>query len=767
MELTQLVSRSDDLGSYYDTKPPNPICRKAIPLTRINTEHLASQLQQNQPPSTHNGYTYDTLANQFSNVLYNCIAESRKPSPDRSAPINVLLPRWQRILKLNDDALLWKAIDWKGDFKVSHEDDHPTEAEFQFHLERLLNPPGEAARIEVTDYGTTVPVLDKRINISEVQDVINKQIKPNKSCGPDGISPGVFKFLPETWLAFLCTLLNMVFLLGYPLSWVPARLIMLFKKGWVLDCDNYRGISIINAIAKIYDYVLNNRLVQWYQPQREQAGAQQKRGCIEHIVCLRLIIDIFMRKRRKLFITFIDFSKAYDRVPRSKMFQILKSLGCGVVMLVSLVAMYAVTVSILGSTVITSSIGVRQGSPTSCFLFIIFVDVLIRLLKAQCSNEDILGWLHVLMLMDDTVILATSRETLLHKLNILSDYCMEYGMVLNETKTKFMAINGSEKDKSPISIPGITVQHCDQYIYLGVVFTADGRVMSSVLAHLARKAKELNKFLIFLATNYDAPFVVKKKVFDAAFRSSILYGCESWLKMSMKPVEAFYIKAVKALLGVRVTTPTSLCLIEAGLRPVKGVIKNRQKKFFNNMMDSRKDLEEEDPLMHILSRTRNDNRVMWTYIQSIITGGDFVADEINGLKDGVRTATPGMTKFRTYLSVNPMLDVHPLYTKGPHNILDHLRINFSRLRLSSHRLKVETGRWNRTPRENRLCLYNEGIQDEHHIFACPLVDHIFSQYGKRHYLSIADLFTDTDHTDLKMLNDIFRCLYAEPKLMAS
>ena len=135
-----------------------------------------------------------------------------------------------------------------------------------------------------------------------------------------------------------------------------------------------------------------------------------KRGCLEHIVSLRLIIDIFMRRKRKLFIVFVDFSKAYDLVPRSKIFQILKNLGCGVVMLSALVAMYTITSSILGSTVIKSSIGVRQGSTTSCFLFIIFVDVLIRMLRSRCSSEYILGWLHTLMLMDDSNICNLERH---------------------------------------------------------------------------------------------------------------------------------------------------------------------------------------------------------------------------------------------------------------------------------------------------------------------------------------------------------------------
>ena len=291
---------------------------------------------------------------------------------------------------------------------------------------------------------------------------------------------------------------------GYPLIWTSAKLRMLFKKGLRTDCNNYRGISIMNAVAKIYDYVLNNRLMAWYRPCREQAEAQPKRGCIEHIVTLRLLFSVFLRKKLKLLVVFVDFSKAYDLVPRSRLFDILIDLGCGVTMLATLIAMYTNTTSFLGSTIITSTIGVRQGSPT-CYLFVIFVDVLILLLKSKCSPEPVLGWHHCLMLMDDTIIFAMSREIMLQKLKILDEYCAKNGRRINESKTKLMVINGTPMDKIPFVMSNVIVKQCKKYVYLGIVFTDDDRADSSLHAHLDAKNKELNKLLIFFATNYDAP----------------------------------------------------------------------------------------------------------------------------------------------------------------------------------------------------------------------------------------------------------------------
>ena len=137
----------------------------------------------------------------------------------------------------------------------------------------------------------------------------------------------------------------------------------------------------MNSIANLHDMVLYSRLKRWFNPHREQAGSQEKRSRLEHITALRLLCDMARRKKLKLFITFVDFSQAYDRVPRHVLFRVLQRLGCGAVMLSALVAIYTLTESWLGPVTIVLTMGVRQGSPTSCLLFIIFVDDLIRLVK--------------------------------------------------------------------------------------------------------------------------------------------------------------------------------------------------------------------------------------------------------------------------------------------------------------------------------------------------------------------------------------------------
>ena len=90
--------------------------------------------------------------------------------------------------------------------------------------------------------------------------------------------------------------------------------------------------------------------------------------------------------------------------------------------------------SVLGLAVISAVIGVQQGSGTSCFLFTVFVNYLIRSFKTRCAWDSFLKWLHVLMMMDDTVIFASTREKCLEKLHVLKDFCKSARMVVNEDR---------------------------------------------------------------------------------------------------------------------------------------------------------------------------------------------------------------------------------------------------------------------------------------------------------------------------------------------
>ena len=755
--LPQLVERSALLGSYPE--PSTMSQRKAIRYRHFDHHQFSRQANTRVPPAMTSSDALLELQ-VVTDLMYECSESSlTKPAEPQYSRPDRPQSRWKRMLAENDSKTLWQGIDWNGEYKETDSTECPPEAAFQEHMERILNPDGvEPLQVDLTGQ-PYLPQLDDPFTFTEFEHVVRDQIKPDKGCGPDGISPGAIRLLPISWMMFLLTVCNVLFSTGtYPASWAASKLIMLFKKGSRMVCGNYRGISVIDALAKLYDYLLNNRLCAWIQPKREQAGAQPGRGCIEHIVTLRLLFDYSKRKRKPLFVAFIDFSKAYDRVPRKYLLELLKRLGCGVVMLAALISLYSLTQFMLGFTVITATLGVKQGSPTSCFLFTLFVDEFVRLVKSRCDVDGFLQWLHLLVLMDDTVLFATTRQGLVDKLNLLTEWCDRSGMVINQDKTEFMALNASSPlEKAPIVISPssgeITVKHCDSYTYLGAIFTSDGKVGSTQKHHITSRTKAMNKLIIFLDRNASAPFVVKKKVLDACFNTSLLYGCEGWL--GVKPsaeIQAFYMKAIKLLLGVRQSTHNDICLAESGYNSLEAVIRARQKVFFEKMMAERAGMTD-DPLMFAIALTHESNKTMSKYLRELETAGDILAEDRQQRYQALTADTA--TRATTYCALNPDFQLHSVYD-GQSRLDDDLRIEFTRLRLSSHRLRIETGRWSRTPREQRTCNCDTGaLQTEKHVLVeCPLATDIRTKYNNSDFDFDSFMSTGKSSDDLRMLREI-------------
>ena len=528
VDIMSLWEKAHMLGGHaalHNRSKEGSLVRRAIKSNEFCKSRFLEVLSQREVPQPEPGADINDYAEAISNTLYGCADASR--CEERGPRCDMNMSRWDRLMDDPNDDRIWRAIDWQGQYSDAKQPDcRPSDQDFKVFYEELLNPPGEGTLIDCQTQ-IYIPVLDDEIEVEEVSSQV-RRLKVDKASGPDGICPGVVKILPVQWIVTLATLFNAVFHSGsYPSSWCIAKLVSLFKRGNKALPRNYRGINILNCIAKLYDMVLCARLQQWFVPYKEQAGSQPGRSCLEHIITLRLLIDVANRKNFKLYVCFIDFSQAYDRVPRRKLLDVLVRLGCGAIMVAAIVAMYRTTHSVIGTAIVTAMVGVRQGSPSSCLLFILYVNDLIKLIKENCGPDGFLSWLHVLMLMDDTVLLSTTRNGMTAKLSLLSQYCDEYGMLINEGKTKFFVINGREADRMPFLMGELSVAWCSQYVYLGSIFTSDGSVSSAIAAHAQAKMCHILKFVSFIKKNNEVPFYVKRKLFEAALMSSVLYGCES------------------------------------------------------------------------------------------------------------------------------------------------------------------------------------------------------------------------------------------------
>ena len=710
-----LIERALNLGKSSHEECLIKIC-KSLRIADCKKDDIKHYFMQNPPPIIDENADVDRLVEKFNNTVIEVLKDNRENRTQQPVEWGNQ-EKWTRLLEQNDAKKIWNSINWNGSIDTSSSTS-PSDNEFRMHFEELLNPVTGVNdnEIDVSDL-PYIPVLDDPISPEEVCKAAN-ECKETK--GFIGVTPAIFGCLPVTWIVFITQLLNLVFCsehLIYPVKWCYNKLVVLFKKGVRLNCGNYRGLSISDTLSKLYGKIMSNRLRIWMYIDKCQAGGQALRGCIEHVLGLRLIIDYAKKERKKLFIVFVDFSKAYDRVPRKTLFEILKKLGCGKRFLSALIAIYRNTINILNSEYIRATIGVKQGGPMSCLLFVIYLNVLALMLNAF-GNDSFLNDIHALMLMDDTVLLASSRKNIIKKFTIMMDFCKKYGMKVNELKTNLMVINGNSKDREEFKVDEVIVKHAKSYIYLGSPFTEDANINNVIKIHAKSRVAHLNKFKIFCKNNETMPFRFKKQVLMAMIVSSLLYACESWLTNDVKEIERMYLSAIKALLGVRETTRSDTVLLESGMPLLSELISKRTLAFAKKELLV--EVHDPTPLQKIYKICEHHQSSGFKYLKNLMLP-DEAQNIVNQSVTELLTNAQG-SKAITYRTINPELKVHSVYCTQQY-VNERARLTFTKLRLSSHSLKVETGRWSRIPRENRLCECGNAVEDEEHVLLfCPKTD---------------------------------------------
>ena len=307
-----------------------------------------------------------------------------------------------------------------------------------------------------------------------------------------------------------------------------------------------------------------------------------------------------------------------------------------------------------------------------------------------------------------------------------------------------MVVNGSHADHLPLIVDDVVVQYAATYLYLGAWITDSGKMADIIALHDQHCSNIVNKFSIFCQANTLMPFTMKRAVFEAAVVSSITYSSETWMTNNIRVIESKYNMMVRMLLGVR-------CLVEAGCEPLSHIIKLKRAKFLREKTAAE---EMEQPFHQMLSACRDANAPAAAFIQRSMEYRR--TTQLDAVKEDVRR-NANKTKFRTYAeAMNPELSVHPIYMSREY-IPDYVRQSFSRIRLQSHNLKVETGRWSRVPREQRLCdrCDAQAVQDEAHVLlTCTYTEPIRQRYQQLNFTTIAALLGGENH-----LHDVGKYTY--------
>ncbi len=166
------------------------------------------------------------------------------------------------------------------------------------------------------------------ITMAEFEAAI-KLTRNNKSPGADAILVETLKAGGQPLKTLLLELMNKAWSSAIvPEEWNESIICPIYKnKGNPLDCKNYRVISLMSHAGKIYERILETKLrVQVEHLLSEsQSGFRPGRGTTDQISALRLLLEKSWEYDINQYICFLDLEKAFDRVPRNKIWNVLYS----------------------------------------------------------------------------------------------------------------------------------------------------------------------------------------------------------------------------------------------------------------------------------------------------------------------------------------------------------------------------------------------------------------------------------------------------------
>ena len=118
-----------------------------------------------------------------------------------------------------------------------------------------------------------------------------------------------------------------------PKDWARGIIVPIYKSGEKDNFDNYRGITLLSIVGKLYTTILNNRLSEWLKLNNklveEQGGFRKGRSASEQIFILKEVIQHRRKRRKKTFCCFLDIRKAYDTVFREGLWERMVGMGVG------------------------------------------------------------------------------------------------------------------------------------------------------------------------------------------------------------------------------------------------------------------------------------------------------------------------------------------------------------------------------------------------------------------------------------------------------
>jgi len=386
----------------------------------------------------------------------------------------------------------------------------------------------EEAEVEEDQLGPDI--LESEI-LQAIQD-----LKIGKAEGEDGIPAELLKALQGEGEEHLIKLCKAMYNTGtWPEDFLHSTIVPLQKKPNAQRCEDHRTISLISHASKILLRVINNRLrartkeyIGW-----DQFGFRKGMGTREALAVMRTLSERNIEHNQDVYVCFIDYEKAFDRVEWTKLLEILRDLGADWKERRLIKALYmgqtATVRTELGMAGPCSiGRGVRQGCLLSPLLFNIFAETMLKEAMEGLEEGVKIGghWIQAVRFADDQAMTANSAEGLQTIMTKLNEVVERYGMRINKTKTKVMKIGKGEYEQLLINIDGQVLEQVQQFKYLGSLLTEDGRSEKEVRVRIAMAKDAFNKHqkLFTGKTNRN----LKKRLIKTLVWSVLLYGSETW-----------------------------------------------------------------------------------------------------------------------------------------------------------------------------------------------------------------------------------------------
>ena len=159
-------------------------------------------------------------------------------------------------------------------------------------------------------------------------------MKENKSPGVDGISPKILKETVEQISTPLAHVFKMSLLEGIvPFEWKEANIIPLLKKGSRNKSVNYRPVSLISVICKLLESIIRDHMTDFRIKHKlinpSQHGFLKAKSCLTNLLCFLEEITKWVDDGSPVNVIYLDFQKAFDKVPHQRIIPKLKSHGMG------------------------------------------------------------------------------------------------------------------------------------------------------------------------------------------------------------------------------------------------------------------------------------------------------------------------------------------------------------------------------------------------------------------------------------------------------